>query len=170
MIYFSFQANHILELALHLKKMIINLKMDALKMHWECLQIPWEQAEHRGRPVSGDHGVRIHRKQARCWASQRVNKQGSCNFRGSISASTSQEKEVPPPGSRQMQIAACHHCHSIHNDVPTSNWHAQEIYFWEGKCRGTIHLQVYGYWLPLLYSTVCSMLYPHPSQAPGCVY
>ena len=32
MIYFSFQANCILELALHLKKMVIDLKMDALKM------------------------------------------------------------------------------------------------------------------------------------------
>ena len=32
MSYFSFQANHILELALHLKKTVIDLKMDALKM------------------------------------------------------------------------------------------------------------------------------------------
>ena len=32
MIYFSFQANHILELALHHGKMVIDLKMDALKM------------------------------------------------------------------------------------------------------------------------------------------
>ena len=57
-----FQANRVLELALHLEKTVIDLKMDALRMwnmalagtamwepshtHQECIWVPGEQAEY----------------------------------------------------------------------------------------------------------------------------